>query len=203
MVTHFEFYPFWILPILNSTQLWSPPSGGRTSFGKDFNAGRTSFGKDFNVLSQVFFITWGAVTAHKPTFRVFLSLFLAMLAFFGWFWRHFMENRWFTCGWSSPNMKFSPNWNQYQMMSTQRWEFFTVGQFQFGKISKWMNLNLVGNQFGSFTMGVNLKKVNINLEFVSERSTRHLQQMYIVALVLKKFQFQIILQIWNIVIIGQ
>ena len=55
------------------------------------------------------------------------------------------------------------------MMSTQRWEFFTVGQFQFGKISKWMNLNLVGNQFGSFTMGVNLKKVNINLEFVSER----------------------------------
>ena len=169
MVTHFEFYPFWILPILNSTQLWSPPSGGRTSFGKDFNAGRTSFGKDFNVLSQVFFITWGAVTAHKPTFRVFLSLFLAMLAFFGWFWRHFMENRWFTCGWSSPNMKFSPNWNQYQMMSTQRWEFFTVGQFQFGKISKWMNLNLVGNQFGSFTMGVNLKKVNINLEFVTER----------------------------------
>ena len=56
------------------------------------------------------------------------------------------------------------------MMSTQRWEFFTVGQFQFGKISKWMNLNLVGNQFGSFTMGVNLKKVNINLEFVSERT---------------------------------
>ena len=55
------------------------------------------------------------------------------------------------------------------MMSTQRWEFFTVGQFQFGKISKWMNLNLVGNQFGSFTMGVNLKKANINLEFVSER----------------------------------
>ena len=32
-----------------------------------------------------------------------------------------------------------------------------------------MNLNLVENQFGSFTMGVNLKKVNINLEFVSER----------------------------------
>ena len=72
--------------------------------------------------------------------------------------------------WRIPKMKFSPNWNQYQMMSTQRWEFFTVGQFQFGKISKWMNLNLVGNQFGSFTMGVNLKKVNINLEFVSERS---------------------------------
>ena len=24
----------------------------------------------FNVLSQVFFITWGAVTAHKPTFRL-------------------------------------------------------------------------------------------------------------------------------------
>ena len=71
--------------------------------------------------------------------------------------------------WRIPKMKFSPNWNQYQMMSTQRWEFFTVGQFQFGKISKWMNLNLVGNQFGSFTMGVNLKKVNINLEFVSER----------------------------------
>ena len=56
------------------------------------------------------------------------------------------------------------------MMSTQRWEFFTVGQFQFGKISKWMNLNLVENQFGSFTMGVNLKKVNIHLEFVTERS---------------------------------
>ena len=71
--------------------------------------------------------------------------------------------------WRIPKMKFSPNWNQYQMMSTQRWEFFTVGQFQFGKISKWMDLNLVGNQFGSFTMGVNLKKVNINLEFVSER----------------------------------
>ena len=60
------------------------------------------------------------------------------------------------------------------MMSTQRWEFFTVGQFQFGKISKWMNLNLVGNQFGSFTMGVNLKKVNINLEFVTERILIHL-----------------------------
>ena len=62
------------------------------------------------------------------------------------------------------------------MMSTQRWEFFTVGQFQFGKISKWMDLNLVGNQFGSFTMGVNLKKVNINLEFVSERKTLALEQ---------------------------
>ena len=32
-----------------------------------------------------------------------------------------------------------------------------------------MNLNLVGNQFGSFTMGVNLKKVNRYLEFVTER----------------------------------
>ena len=71
--------------------------------------------------------------------------------------------------WRIPKMKFSPNWNQYQMMSTQRWEFFTVGQFQFGKISKWMNLNLVENQFGSFTMGVNLKKVNRYLEFVTER----------------------------------
>ena len=25
--------------------------------------------------------------------------------------------------WRIPKMKFSPNWNQYQMMSTQRWEF--------------------------------------------------------------------------------
>ena len=54
-------------------------------------------------------------------------------------------------------------------MSTQRWEFFTVGQFQFGKITKWMNHKLVGYQFGSFTMGVNLKKVNRYLEFVTER----------------------------------
>ena len=71
------------------------------------------------------------------------------------------------------------------MMSTQRWEFFTVGQFQFGKISKWMNLNLVGNQFGSFTMGVNLKKVNINLEFVSERSKT------------RKLMFTNVWQHWN------
>ena len=44
-----------------------------------------------------------------------------------------------------------------------------VGQFQFGKITKWMNHKLVGYQFGSFTMGVNLKKVNRYLEFVTER----------------------------------
>ena len=44
-----------------------------------------------------------------------------------------------------------------------------MGQFQFGKITKWMNHKLVGYQFGSFTMGVNLKKVNRYLEFVTER----------------------------------
>ena len=69
------------------------------------------------------------------------------------------------------------------MMSTQRWEFFTVGQFQFGKISKWMNLNLVENQFGSFTMGVNLKKVNINLEFVTERIAAALRESSVLSVV--------------------
>ena len=63
----------------------------------------------------------------------------------------------------------SPPSGQWLLMSTQRWEFFTVGQFQFGKITKWMNHKLVGYQFGSFTMGVNLKKVNRYLEFVTER----------------------------------
>ena len=112
--THFEFYPFWILPILNFiykwySSSWSPPSEVLPPLGGLHNwvwipiAGWTSFGIDFILVRM------------------------------------------------------------------KRWEFFPVGQFQFGKISKWMDLNLVGNQFGSFTMGVNLKKVNINLEFVSER----------------------------------
>ena len=67
----------------------------------------------------------------------------------------------------------SPPSGQWLLMSTQRWEFFTVGQFQFGKITKWMNHKLVGYQFGSFTMGVNLKKVNRYLEFVTERMDLH------------------------------
>ena len=65
-------------------------------------------------------------------------------------------------GWTSFGIDFN-------LVRTPCWEFFTVGQFQFGKITKWMNHKLVGYQFGSFTMGVNLKKVNRYLEFVTER----------------------------------
>ena len=44
-----------------------------------------------------------------------------------------------------------------------------VGQFQFGKITKWKNYKMVRYQFGNFTMGVNNKKVNRYGEFVTER----------------------------------
>ena len=44
-----------------------------------------------------------------------------------------------------------------------------VGQFQFGKITKWKNYKMVRYQFGNSTMGVNNKKVNRYGEFVTER----------------------------------
>ena len=95
-------------------------------------------------------------------------------------------NKWYSSSWSPPSEVLPPlgglhNWVwipiagwtsfgiDFNLVRTACWEFFTVGQFQFGKITKWMNHKLVGYQFGSFTMGVNLKKVNIHLEFVTER----------------------------------
>ena len=195
MVTHFEFYPFWILPILNSTQLWSPPSGGRTSFGKDFNAGRTSFGKDFNVLSQVFFITWGAVTAHKPTFRLSLISFWAILAFYERFWRHFMENfvqkkkrkKWNSLTYVCQPVEFWPKWyflqieslvtNDYhpvdihQVMFSHRLVNIILDKNHWQLDFKMIKLQMAEHQSWWVSIGWNSKWVNMPWEFVTERTS--------------------------------
>ena len=120
--------------------MWSLPIDGYTSCGKEFSDGVHLNVMDINVLSQVFFITRGAVTTHKPTFRLslgYLGLYWPSMGDFGNILWKILYKKWTE---KRRKMKFMNVCVSTSWYVTHRWVNIIYGiKFFGGWTSKWIN----------------------------------------------------------------